>query len=345
MNYPFVSVILVSYNSKQYLKECLDSLKKQTYKNFEIILVDNDSSDDSVKFVKQNYPFVKIIKNKENLGFAEGNNIGIKEAFKSKKIRYVVCLNVDTKTDKNWLKELVSVAEKNSKIGSVQSKILLYNRPSRINTIGNKINFLGIGYCGGYLELESKYNKIKKIAYASGASVLYSRKALEDVGLFDEDLFMYHEDFDMGWRLMIRGYNNLLAPDSVLYHKYSFLKTPKKIYYAERNKMICNLKDYELKTLLLILPGYLLTEMFLIFFAFKEGFFLEKLTAYEDFLLTVKETLRKRKVIQKNRKVNDKELTKIFTAKIEFEEVNSSLLNKLANPLMEIYWHTIRRML
>lgn len=338
---PFVSVILISYNSEKDIEECIKSLNKQTYKNFNIILVDNYSKDKSVEIARK-FKEVKIIENKENKGFAEGNNIGIRKAFEKKETKYVVCLNLDTIVDKNWLKELVDIAERNKKIGSVQSKILFYDKKNKINTDGNNINYLGVGFCGNYFKKDSKENKVKEITYASAASAMYSRKALEEIGLFDESLFMYHEDLDLGWRLRLLGYKNILSPKSIVYHKYNFSKKGYKFYYLERNRHIVNLKNYKIKSLLLFLPIGVIFEIGMIFYSIFAGFFFRKIGSYFGFFRQLPKTLKKRKEIQKTRKVSDKEITKMFNSEIEFEDVNNPILNKVANPLLKVYWNMVR---
>jgi GT2 family glycosyltransferase len=340
----FVSIILVSYNSGNDIPGCLDSLRQQTYKNFKIILVDNNSSDNSIK-VAEKYKEVEIIKNKNNEGFAGGNNIGIKEAFNNQETKYVVLLNLDMVADKNWLTELIKVAEKQKNIGSVQSKILLFNKKNKINTTGNIINFLGISYCGSYLQDTSTETKIKEITYSSGASVLYDKKALKDVGLFDEDLFMYHEDLDLGWRLKLRGYKNILVPQSVTFHKYTFSKNKNKFYYLERNRLISLIKNYETKSLILFAPAGIIFEIGMIFYSIFAGFFPKKIKSYWDFIISLPKNLDKRRKIQKTRKIKDKEIIKLFDSEVHFEEIENPLVKYILNPFLKIYFKGVRKLI
>jgi GT2 family glycosyltransferase len=342
MKNPLVSLIVISYNNKKDLNECLTSLKNQDYENFEIVLVDNNSSDNSVEIAK-GFKGIKIIENKKNEGFAKGNNLGIKNAFKNKKVKYIVCINPDTITKKSWLKELVSVAEENKLIGSVQSKVLLNNNKTKINSAGNNINFLGVGICGSYMKDKKTENKIKEIGYASGCSVLYSREALEKVGLYDEDFFMYKEDLDLGWRLSLFGYKNLFAPKSIVYHKYSFSKKGNKFYYLERNRLIVLLKNYKIKTLFLIFPLGLFFEIGMILYSIKGKFFLKKVKGYAAIIKDLPKIISKRIELQKNRKINDSEIIKQFIARVDFEEIKNPILEKIANPIMNYYWRFIKR--
>jgi len=339
---PEIEIILVSHNSHAHITECLNSLKKQDYNKFNITLVDNNSSDDPIILAKKIFNKIKVISLHRNEGFAKGNNIGIKEAYKNKRVKYVVCLNLDTSVKKDWLKNLVFTAENFPEAGSVQSKVLLYNSPMKVNTIGNYINFLGVGICGGYLKFSKNFNSVREIGYASGSSVLFRISALKKTGLFDEDYFMYKEDMDLGWRLKLKGYKNLLSPKSVVYHKYHFSKNPLKFYYIERNRLITIVKNYKIKTLLLLLPAFLFFEIGIVSYSIFKGFFIEKIRAYFDFIKLLPKTLSKRKTIQKSRNVSDKNVVEGFISKIEFEEVSNPLLDKVANPLFELYWRLVK---
>jgi len=340
---PFVSVILVSYNSEKYFPDCLNSLKKQTYKNYNVILVDNNSSDNSIKLAKKLYPKIKIIANNINCGFAKGNNLGIKEALKNINVKYIACLNIDVEVDKDWLKELVKVGDSNENYGSVQSLILLNDDRNKINTSGNIIHFLGFGYCGKYKHDKSEEKEIREINYASGSAVLYSRKALEEIGLFDETLFMYHEDLDLGWRFLIAGYKNVLAPKSLMYHKYSFSKNKNKWYYAERNKIYTLIKNYQFRTLVLIFPLLILIDLVVLAYSIKEDFFFQKIKAYRDALANYKYILKKRRIIQDNRQIEDKNIISRFSSSIDFEGLTSKILTGIVNPFLEYYKFNIKK--
>jgi len=339
---PLVSVILISYNSHEFIIECLNSLTKQSYKNFNIIFVDNNSSDNSLQVVEKEFPKVITIRNYVNFGFSKACNRGIQKAFEEEKTKYVVCLNIDTAVDENWLKELVLAAENNLNAGSIQSKILLYNDPTRINTAANNLTFLGFGYCGDYLKPSGMKTEIEEIPYSSGSSVLFSRDALEKTGLFDEDYFLYHEDVDLGLRLMINGYNNLLAPASICYHKYSFPKN-NKVYFLERNRLITLYKNFSTRTLWLISFAFGIKEIGLLFFLLFTGNINYKLESYIYIIKNLRNIHHKRRNVQKIRTVSDKKLTHLLVGTIEFQELDIYLLRKLANPFFNAYWNIVKK--
>lgn len=215
------AIIIVNWNGKKFLEDCLSSVYKQTYKNFDVYFVDNHSSDDSVKFVKKNFFNTKIIQLDKNYGFAKGNNEGIKEAFKNKSVEYIVCLNNDTIVDKNWLKELVKTVKKDRKIGAVGSKLVYWSKKDRINTMGviplkngNALNLYKN-------ELSNKHIKEERIFGPCAGSAIYKRELLERIGLFDESYFCYLEDVDLDYRINKEGYYCIANPKSKVIHIHS----------------------------------------------------------------------------------------------------------------------------
>ncbi len=255
MGNPLVSIILINYNGLVDLEECVNSIFNLNYDNFEVILVDNNSSDDSVQFVKQNYPNIQIIQLRKNYGFTKANNIG---ASKSKG-RYILLLNIDTYVDKNWLKELVKAAQESRKVGVVGSKIYYYNEKEIIDFAGGSSNIYGRASHIGMSYKDCEFlNKKKKTFYICGASLLIKREAYNIIGLFDPKYFGYYDDVDLCWRTWMAGYKVIYAPKSFLYHKISssFKSTERKKYLSEKNRLRTILRNYELKTLFKILPGY-----------------------------------------------------------------------------------------
>ncbi len=240
VGYPSVSIIVLNYNGKQHLKELFNSLKKIDYpKNkYEVIMVDNNSSDGSVEYVKKNFPWVKIIKLDKNYGFAEGNNIG----FRKSRGEYVVFLNNDTKVDKNWLKELVKVAMSDEKIAVCGSKVMFYDKPDRIQFAGGFLDIFGAPWHRGECEKDiGKYNKIDDIFYAFGASMLVKRNIVEKhlKYVFDPKYFIYFEETDFAWRIKLLGYRVVYVPTSIVYHKggATTKEKPYFVYLLYRNKI------------------------------------------------------------------------------------------------------------
>lgn len=336
-----VSVIIPNYNGKQYLKDCLSSLMHQSYQNFEVVIVDNASTDGSVEYIKDNYPRFKIIENSENLGFSKAVN----QAVKTTESTYIAVLNNDTEVHSDWLEEFIIFSKENSNFGSCQSKILLYDRKDIINTIGNELFYLGYGWSGGYGKPESSYNDVMEVAYCSGASLFMKRDTFENVGYFDDDeVFMYHDDLDLGWRLLLLGYENYLIPKSVAYHKYQFNRNSNKYYYIEVSRFVSIIKYYELKTIILIFPAFLILELGIILFSISGGWFQDKMKVYWYILINFKRLLNKRSRIQNTRKLADREISKYFKGDVKFEKIDNTCL-QLINPFFKLYWMLVKKII
>jgi len=263
---PSVFVIIVNYNSQSFIRPCLQSLKKQTFKNFKLLVVDNASTDRSLEKISR-YKDIKIFKNKQNLGFPAAANQGIKYALKNK-ADYIVLVGFDTIADKNWLAQLVKTAQATS-AGIIQSKILFY--PSgKIQSLGNKITFLGFGFPSPRPQ--------KEIDYASGTAMLIKKEVFKKIGFFDERL-MFMEDLDFGWRARRAGFKIALAPNSKIYHRYQFLRYKKKYYYLERSRKLVLLKNQKPTTLFFLLPVFLLAEIAIFGYALFTGWFFDKIRA------------------------------------------------------------------
>ncbi|NYB26376.1 MAG: glycosyltransferase family 2 protein [Methanobacteriaceae archaeon] len=246
MENPQVAIIIVNWNGWEDTIECLESLYRIDYPNYEIIIVDNHSHDDSVKKIKE-YSEGKeltIIENEENCGFAEGNNIGIKYALKNFKPKYILLLNNDTVVDKNFLKELITAGEKNTHLGILGPKIYFYDKPEVIWSAGCKISWKfarGIQIGTGEVD-KGQYNNPKEVEYVSGSAFLIKTNVIDDIGLMDKDYFLYFEESDWTLRANSAGYKSLYVPSAKIWHKVSKsgggISKPIGLYYITRNRWI-----------------------------------------------------------------------------------------------------------
>ena len=189
---PKISIIIVNYNGKELLQKCLESLFKTDYENFEVILVDNNSTDGSIEFVTKNYPKIIVIKLDSNKGFAEPNNVGAKIA----KGEHLLFLNNDTVTTSNFISEMIKVLEKDQRVAICQSLLLRPN--GDVDSSGDFIDKIGIVY-----NSKTKIDQIKEVSSARGACMMIRKKIFDKLGGFDEKFFFSFEDFDLGWRSWI----------------------------------------------------------------------------------------------------------------------------------------------
>lgn len=334
-----VIVLILGYKSINDLDECISSLLKQTYKNYEIWFADNDSGDNSVKYLNKNFPKVKTFQFKNNHGYAGGNNKLIKKAFE-KKADFCLVQNADTKSDPNLIYDLISSYKEKSqnykKVGLIQPLIMLADKPKKVNSMGNIIHYLGFGYCGGYMS--EKIPKVdKEISSVSGTSMLISKNYYKTVGSFDEDFFMYNEDQDYSWRGLMMGYKHFLSVKSKVWHKYSFSKNKLKWYHSEKNRLTMMLKNYEKKTLLKLLPVLIFNEIAIMLFSLINGWIVLKFKSYSYIYKNIKEIKKKRKIIQNTRTVGDLFILKKFDSKLNFIEVNNLFFSYIINLIYSFY--------
>lgn len=221
-------IITPDFNGKKFLDKYFSSLFNQTYHNFRIIFVDNSPNNDSIDFIKENYADklnlkkIIIINNSQNYGFAEANNIGIREAFKDEECKYIICLNNDIEAEPNFLKKLINCSDNHLDAGSIQSKMIWGIKPEFIDSVGIEYSKNGLGFNRGTYEPSNTYNQEEEIFGCCAGACLYRRTALEDIRInndyFDKDFFAYYEDFDVALRLRWAGWSSWYSPEAVVYH-------------------------------------------------------------------------------------------------------------------------------
>ena len=280
--------VVISPNYKdyaeKYLADCLASLSVQTFQEFDLFLIDNETSEESFNFLKALAPQAHIIRSKKNEGFAGGNNLALQEIIVGG-YEFVCLLNMDTVSKSDCLEKMIEAGKKNSQAGAIQARLMLYPQTDTVNSLGNETHFLGFGYCRGYQEKFNEKNcDLQEIAYASGAAVLLRVEALKKVGIFDEEMWMYNEDQDLGWRLWLGGYTSLFTPEAVVYHAYEFSRSIKKFYWMDRNRILTIIKNYHWLTLVLIFPAFVIMEIGLLLFSIQSGWFKEKMQVWQYFL-------------------------------------------------------------
>lgn len=213
---PLVSIIIVNWNGAHHLPVCLNALRRQTYRAFEIILVDNASRDNSLALIATDYPEVQVVALRENRGFTGGNNAGLRAA----RGEIVALLNNDTEADEHWLAEVVAAFERHPEAGSVASKMKLFDQRDTFHTAGDFYRVDGLPGNRGVWEIDrGQYDREEYVFSACGGSAAYRRSMLDQIGLLDEDFFFSCEDIDLAWRAQLAGWKCVYAPRAVVYHK------------------------------------------------------------------------------------------------------------------------------
>ncbi len=347
-------IIIVNYKdyAEKYLAECRDSLRAQNYLKelTRIYIIDNASTNETRRFLAENYPEAVVIPRPDG-NYAAANNSGIKKALEDG-CELAIIANMDVKFDGNWLSELVSAVESNPAVGIAQSRILLYPEKTGatpvINTLGNICHFLGFGFTSGYGEPDRPIEGLPEIkGYASGCSFIIKREVLEKITGYNEEFYMYHDDMEISLRARLTGYKIILAPRSVVYHKYEFSRSVKMLYFMERNRYLVLLIFYRLPTLLILLPAIIAMDLGLLAYSIPGGWFKTKLSVYGYFieLKNWRAIFRERKKIKALRKLPDKKLLKYFQGRVLFQEIDNPVLKYIANPIFNLYWNVAKKII
>lgn len=330
-----VAIIIVNWNGLKFLKDCLESVYRQTYTNFDVYFIDNGSVDDSVDFVFKNFPKVKIIKLDKNTGFAYANNIGINKAFKDDSVSYILTLNNDTKVDKNFIFNLVSCINTDNTIGSVAPKIKFFYEENLIDSVGIVVSNDGGGMNRGFKESDNgQYDKEVEVFGSCAGASLYKKESLIDVKykdeFFDNSFFAYYEDLDLAWRLRLRGWKTIACPSAIVLHVHSATGisfSPFKSFYVNRNRYFLIIKNFPPLCLLkaIIFTPFRYLKLIDSMFFKKKGpsFKLKKnsgiitpfLIVFKGFVslfLNLPFLFLKRRYIQKSKKVSTYEINEWF---------------------------------
>jgi len=335
---PKVSVVILNWNGIRYTVPCIRSLRKQSFKDFEIIVVDNGSTEDNSVEVLKKTKGIKLVLNPKNLGFAGGHNVGARTSSATK---YIAILNNDTIVSRNWLEELVKTMDEHPELGEAESKI--YNK-----YYGKEYKFEYYGTPTHLLFLSEYDFKVDETDYVpmfstSGAAMIY-RKNLVELP-FDGDYFIYHEDSYLGWLLRLKGYTAGVVPRAKVYHEgEATIKSAKGlsnffIYTGERNRIMNLFLFYSPSTLLKLLPLLFITTFFTNVYDLKR--FPIRLKSYLWLLTHVLTILSKRSKIQAQRTVPDSKITPYMSSKLfepkYFSNKTAATVAKLFNKFSFAY--------
>ncbi len=311
---PKVSIIICTWNSGNVLPQCLNSLDQQTVKDFEVIIVDNGSSDNSIEDLPKKWPAfnLQIRKMEENIGFAAANNLGAHLA----KGEWLALLNSDAYPDPGWLENLLLTAQREPEFSFFASRQLQARAPHLLDGAGDVYHISGVawrrydGFPAAQFGLESG-----EVFSACAAAGFYSRQAFLQVGGFDESFFSYHEDVDLGFRLRLQGFRCLYVPEAVVLHIGSATLGPQSdfaLYHWHRNFIWSFIQNVPLALFVIALPTHLMANLIYQLNYTLQGQGGILLKAKRDALRGLPRALRKRRTIQKSRKVSNKELSLVM---------------------------------
>ena len=341
-----LSIVVVSFNGRDWLETALASCQRYAAQ-VPVYVVDNASADGSAEVVADKFPNFKLLRQSENFGFAEGNNVGLRAATAAG-AEAILLLNQDAELQAGTLDLLARYLEQHPKVAAVQPAIFLPD--GRVNTLGNCWHYLGFGYSGGHgLDIKEAsvrlpwLNGRQEVPYVSGAAVLVRAAALQQVGFFDPELFLYHEDLELSLRLRLSGWSLALEPAARAIHHYEFSRSLSKFYYMERNRWLVWLWYWKWPTLIILVSLMLLAELPLLLVSVGNGWFKVKLRAYKYFCRrsTWRSISHHRQRLKALRVVSDRQLLSLASAKVSFQEVDSWLTRRLFNPLATAVWWLI----
>ncbi len=330
MTLPLISVIIINYNGKSFLRSCVESVLAQTWPYFEVLVVDNASTDGSVDFLTTHFPMVQVISSNENLGFAGGNNLGARHA----KGEFIALLNNDAVAAPDWLEKMLTAFE-DPQVAVVMAKIYTEGIPTEYYERNGTLNLIGYN-------IIRVFDDPTKTFYASGCALMYRRDAVGEEP-FDADYFLYAEDVYLSWRVRLKGYEVVHVPNAHVNHKGSITAKKRQdiVFYQTRNRILNCLLFYERRTLEKIIPYFIF------------GFFAQIVAASFTNLASVTSLLKsyfyllqnrrtiwaKRNIIQQERVASDTELTRIMSCKL----TNSTkLFANLINDISRFYCHSVK---
>jgi GT2 family glycosyltransferase len=297
--YPHVliSVLIVNYNGKKFLSDCLNAIFCQTYSPFEVILVDNASHDGSAEYVHQNFPDVKVLSQSTNLGFAGGINAGILQSGGE----FILTLNNDTKVNPDFIDELTKPVVSDPSVGMCASKMIFPD--GRINSTAICISRSGAAWDRGMGELDhGQYDIAEEIFGPCAGAALYRRTMLDEIGLFDEDFFLYMEDVDLAFRARLSGWKCMYVPTARVIHVHGGTTEPgsdTSVYYGNRNLLWYTMKNFPKRSLLIFFPWIIGRNITVIPFYFLKGKGRTIINAKVDSVRGLPRMIKKRQSIKK----------------------------------------------
>ncbi len=341
-------IVIVTYNGRAWLAKSLGSCVRHAH-GVPVYVVDNASTDGTAEAVRRDYPAVTLLPQAKNLGFAGGNNVGIASAL-AEGADAVLLLNQDAELTPGALPALDKHLAEHAEVGGVQPLILL---PSgRVNSAGNSFHYLGFGEAAGNgLTADEAKERLPWLAqgseppYLSGAAVMLRASALRQVGLLHEELFMYHEDLELSLRLRGSGWKLALEPKAQVTHHYEHSRSLKQFYYMERNRLVVWNELFRMRTLLVLLPAFVFSELALLCMAALHGWLFEKLRSYAFFFLrsTWRSIAVRRRELAALKRVTDRGLLKYASARIEYHAAETGAMARYVfNPLSSLAWSIIK---
>lgn len=331
------SVVTVAFRAGDQLTRCLSALAERD-PDVEVVVVDNGAAGDEIERARE--AGVKVVSTGENLGFAGGCNLGARAATGE----VLVFLNPDTVIAERAVSSLARVLEDEA-IGVAMPRLRLLGEPDTLNSAGCVVHISGLAWSSGYGLPASSVEERREIPYANGSALAIRRSLFDEVGGFADPYFIYHEDLELCWKVRMVGLPIVLVPDADVFHDYDYHRHSTKNYFMERNRLLFVASAYEGRTIALLSPVLLATEVGTWLLALREGWAKDKLAGWR-WALRHRGWLRgQRRRLQALRKVPDSRLAEQLQATIDPGMIPVPALVRAANPVLRAYWSAVRRLL
>jgi GT2 family glycosyltransferase len=289
---------------------------------------------------------VELLRLGENAGYAGGINAAWRHAReKFPQARYLSPVNQDIIAKSGWLAVLVSHLEGKPDVAAVQPKVLLWPQKELINTAGNRSHYLGFGLVTAYGKRDDgSFDQSCEIDFPSGAAMVVRAETIGTGDLFDDLFFLYLEDAELGWHLRQMGHKIDYVPTATVWHQYEYRHDYRYYFYLERNRWYLLAMYYRIPTLILLWPMSTAMELGQFYFAWRNGVLMKKVQACAFFLspANLGRLWRRRREVQRRRKIGDREFVSTFVSEIDLPELQSQMLRRVGNPMLRIYWKIVR---
>jgi GT2 family glycosyltransferase len=330
------SVVIVAYDSGPMLVRCVESVRRDDTEH-ELIVVNNGARGPEIEAVGD-LPGVKLVEAGGNIGFAAGSTLGAEHATGE----VLLFLNPDTTVAPGAIDALARALDDPS-VGIAMARLRLMNEPERLNSTGCVIHITGLAWSDGYGEPVESLTDTREITYANGSALAIRADLFRSLGGFTPELFIYHEDLELGWRVRMRGLRVVIEPAADVLHEYEYSRNVKKNYFMERNRLIFVSSAYSMRMLLLLAPALLAAEAGLTLVALRQGWFRDKVRGWAWVAGHARWLASHRRLLQSERVVPDRELARHLTATVDPKMVDVPAFVRTANPLLERYWSLVRR--
>ena len=320
---PKISVIVVNYNSLEHIDTCISSVLNQTYPDFEVIFVDNNSTDDSLDYARNKFPGLSFVTNTENLGYAGG----VCSALSHASGQLIAPLNIDTEVAADWLSHMADYLNENPGVAAVTPKIMLFDNRGKINALGMNVHVSGMAFCRHLYEEDSGITEPQRVYAFSGCSYLIRREILEQINNSVGQWEKYYDDVIISWLINLMGYEIWCMPGAVVYHKYSLKMDRDKFATYERCRHFLVLSVLKPFTFIILLPILIVTELLVVAYSlFKGWYFIKaKIGAYGSIFQCFRSIREKRAQYEKLRKNSDFTLLKKLSWNLQWGQLFRTL--------------------